>query len=87
MKFRATTTVNDAMGQTATMDYGIRPIYPGIKLIGIAYTVHCQPGGIITCHKALKSVPKGSILVVNGYGDPNGAIWGGLMSLEAIQKM
>lgn len=86
MKFRSTTTVNDAMGQTSTMNSSIKPIYPGIKLIGTAYTVQCQPGGIITCHKALAKVPSGSILVVNGYGDSTGAVWGGLMSLEAIQR-
>src|SRR5690606_8959206 len=86
MKFRPSTTVNDAMGQTGTMDSGIKPIYSGVELIGTAYTVQCQPGGIITCHKALSKVPGDSILVINGYGDSTGAIWGGLMTLEAIQK-
>ena len=69
MKFRPSTTVNDAMGQTATMDSGIRPIFPGIELIGTAYTVHCQPGSLITSHKALSKVPSGSIVVINGHGD------------------
>ena len=36
MKFRPSTTVKDSMGQTATMDNGIKPIYSGIELIGTA---------------------------------------------------
>jgi 4-hydroxy-4-methyl-2-oxoglutarate aldolase len=86
MKYYATTAVNDAMKQTGTMDPGIKTVTPGLKLIGTAYTVKCKPGSIITCHKALGEVPRGSVLVVDGQVNPNGALWGGLMSAEAIEK-
>lgn len=86
MKFRSSTTVNDALQQTTTMDAGIKPVFEGIQLIGPAYPVTCHPGGIITCHKALQEVPEGSILVINCFGDAHGAVWGGLMSIEAIEK-
>lgn len=86
MQFRSSTAVNDAMKQVATMHHSIKPVYSGIELIGTAFTVYCQPGGIITCHKALAEAPKDSILVIDGHGYPNDAIWGGLMSIEAKEK-
>jgi len=86
MQFRSSTTVNDAMKQVGTMHHSIKPVYSGIELIGTAFTVYCQPGGIITCHKALAEAPKDSILVIDGHGYPNDAIWGGLMSIEAKEK-
>lgn len=78
--------VSDAMAKTNTMDPGIKPVVKGLKLIGKAYTVKCYPCGIITCHKALNEVPAGSVLVIDGDGDPNGALWGELTSMEAMQK-
>ena len=49
--------------------------------MGPAYTVKCYPCGIITCHKALNEVPAGSVLVVDGSGDPHGALWGQLTKI------
>lgn len=86
MNAYSTTSINDAMGQKNTMDPGIKPISRGMKVMGRAFTVDCLPGAIITCHRALSEVPVGSVIVVNGGGNPNGALWGGLMSYEAIEK-
>ena len=81
-----TALVNDAMEQKGTMDVGIKPVSPGMEIIGKAYTVDCYPGSIITCHKALLEVPKDSVLVINGRDNSNGALWGGLMTNQAIKK-
>lgn len=86
MKFYATTAVNDAMNQKNTMDPGIKPVSPSMKVIGKAYTVDCLPGSIITCHRALAEAPEGSVLVINGRENPNGALWGELMTTEAMER-
>ena len=76
---------SDALNKTQTMDAGIQAITPSKTVIGPAFTVECYPTGIITCHKALGEVPTGYVLVVDGQGDPNGALWGELTSMEAMQ--
>ncbi|HYF93782.1 MAG TPA: RraA family protein [Symbiobacteriaceae bacterium] len=77
---------SDALAKTQTMDAGMKCITPGKTVIGPAYTVEAYPTGIITCHKALGEVPAGCVLVIDGQGDPNGAMWGELTSMEAMQK-
>ena len=86
MEFYPAAGVSDAMVKINTMDAGIKPVGQGFKVMGPAYTVKCYPCGIITCHKALNEVPAGSVLVVDGSGDPHGALWGQLTSMEAMQK-
>jgi len=82
----ASANASDALNKTNTMDAAIKSVNSGRRVAGLAYTVDCYPGSIITCHKALGEVEPGQILVINGHGDPSGAMWGGLMSLEAIQR-
>lgn len=85
-EYYASANVSDALNKTNTMDAGIKSVNPGKRISGPAYTVDCYPGSIITCHKALGEVSPGQVLVINAHGDPCGAMWGGLMSLEAIQR-
>ena len=85
-RYYASANVSDAMGKTNTMDAAIKIVNPGKPITAPAYTVDCYPGGIITCHKALGEVQPGQVLVINGHGDPQAAMWGGLMSLEALQR-
>jgi len=82
----ASANASDALDKTNTMDAAIKSVNSGRRVAGLAYTVDCYPGSIITCHKALGEVKPGQILVINGHGDPGGAMWGGLMSLEAVQR-
>src|SRR5699024_1583180 len=86
MNFYPSTAVNDAMGQKNTMDVGIKPIARGMRVMGRAYTVDCLPGAIITCHRALAEVTEDSVIVVSGHDSTNAALWGGLMTAEAIKK-
>jgi 4-hydroxy-4-methyl-2-oxoglutarate aldolase len=54
-----------------------------MRLTGIAHTVKCYPGSIITVHKALLEATPGEVLVVDGEGDDRGALFGELMTLQA----
>ncbi|WP_127579406.1 RraA family protein [Paenibacillus koleovorans] len=86
MNFYPSAALSDAMNKMFTMDAGIKPLKEGYKMIGIAYTVKCYPGSIITCHKALGEVPSGSVLVIDGGGSPEGALFGELTSMEAMER-
>ncbi|MFD1361318.1 RraA family protein [Lentibacillus salinarum] len=85
-EFYPTTGISDAMNKMNTMDVEIKAIASNVNLMGPAYTVKCYPGGIITCHKALAEVPSGYVLVVEGNGNCNEALWGELTSMEAMQR-
>jgi 4-hydroxy-4-methyl-2-oxoglutarate aldolase len=62
----------------------IRPLALGMRLAGPAHTVKCYPGSIITVHKALLEARPGEVLVVDGEGDDRGALFGELMTLQAL---
>lgn len=62
----------------------IQPLAPGMRLVGPAHTVKCYPGSIITVHQALLEARPGDVLVVDGEGDDRGALFGELMTLQAL---
>lgn len=55
-------------------------------MAGPALTVRCYPGDNLMCHYALQMAQPGDILVVDGSGYTEGALWGGLLSLSARQR-
>jgi len=75
--------VSDAQASTNVMDPGIKPVWPGARAVGPAFTALCYQGSIITVHKALLEAPAGSVIVVDGAGDHTGAMFGELMATEA----
>ena len=80
----ATATISDAQRSFGIMRPEIRALAPGMRLAGIAHTVKCYPGSIITVHKALLEAQPGEVLVVDGEGDDHGALFGELMTLQAL---
>lgn len=81
-----TGSLSDAMGSFGVPAPGLRPITPGVKLLGPAYTVKCYPGSILTVHKALLEAPPGAVLVVDDEGDTRGALWGEVMTHQAMRQ-
>jgi 4-hydroxy-4-methyl-2-oxoglutarate aldolase len=75
--------ISDAQGTMNTMDPGIKPVWPGARVAGLAFTVRCLPESIITVHKALLEAPSGSVIVADGGGAHTGALFGELMAREA----
>jgi regulator of RNase E activity RraA len=78
--------VSDAQGTMNTMDPGIKPIWPGARVVGPVFTARCLPESIITVHKALLETPPGSVVVVDGGGTHTGALFGELMATEARNR-
>ncbi len=80
----ATASISDAQQSFGTMHPSIRPLALGMRLCGPAHTVKCYPGSIVTVHKALLEAQPGDILVVDGEGDARGALFGELMTQQAL---
>lgn len=78
--------ISDAQGTMHTMDPGIKPVWPGARVAGPAFTARCLPDSIITVHKALLEAPAGAVLVVDGGGGHTGALFGELMATEAAAR-
>lgn len=73
----------DAMGRHGVMGREIRPIYEGIRLVGVALTVLAFPGDNLTTHKALQMVRPGDVIVIDDGGAHDVAAFGHNMSLRA----
>lgn len=77
-------SICDVNKNLRVMDPGIRPINQGMKMIGIAHTVHCK-GDFLSVIKALYDSDEEEVLVVDAEGDKI-ALAGELFALEAKRK-
>ena len=68
------------------MDSGIRPIWAGARLTGPAFTVKVAPGDNASLMVAIRTAKSGDVLVVDGGGSVERALWGAILSLAARQR-
>jgi 4-hydroxy-4-methyl-2-oxoglutarate aldolase len=76
----------DAMSRTRCMDSGIKPLIQKARICGPALTIRCYPGDNLMCHYGLQGALPGDVLVVDGGGYTEGALWAGLLSRSALQR-
>lgn len=79
-----TACICDADKQLRVMDYAIRPLATGLKLVGRARTVVCEDD-FLTVIRALQDAQPGEVLVVETRGTRR-AVAGELFSKEAQRK-
>ncbi len=79
-------TIHEAAGRIGSVDPAIRSLAKGVRLLGPAFTVSCQPCDNLMLHKALQIAAPGDILVVSTQGCPNAGYWGGLMTTAAMAR-
>lgn len=79
-----TACICDVNEKMRVMDPEIRPINQGIKMIGIARTVHCKTD-FLSVIKALHDANEDEVLVIDADGDKI-ALAGELFALEAQRK-
>lgn len=64
---------------------GIRPLYPGIRMVGRAVTVRTYPGDWAKPVQAIDMAEPGDIIVID-VGGTGPAIWGELATHSAVQQ-
>ena len=79
-------TVWEAAGKIGDMNPHIKPMFPGARLAGPAFTVKIFPGETFGVLRAIDRAPAGSVIVVDSGGAERGVCWGGTSTLAAVMK-
>jgi 4-hydroxy-4-methyl-2-oxoglutarate aldolase len=68
------------------MDYTLRCLVKGAKVVGPAVTVKTAGADSTVLHKAMEIARKGDVVVVDRCGDMRHACWGGVVTLAAFLR-
>jgi 4-hydroxy-4-methyl-2-oxoglutarate aldolase len=79
-------TVWEAAGKMGDMNPRIRPMFPGARVAGPAYTVKIFPGETFGVLRAIDRAIAGSVIVIDSNGADRGVCWGGTSTLAAMMK-
>ncbi len=85
MKF-GTGPLSDALDKGGAMEHEMRPWSADARMAGPAFTVQVHTADILMVAKALAECPAGHVLVIDGHGEKNTALWGGLTTMSALKK-
>ncbi len=78
--------LSDALGKAGAMDHDMQCRSANPRMAGPAFTVRVHTADILMVGKALSECPAGHVLVVDGQGEKNTALWGGLTTMAAHRK-
>lgn len=78
--------LSDALGKAGAMDHDVQCRSANPHMAGQAFTVRVHTADILMVAKALSDCPAGRVLVVDGQGELNTALWGGLTTMAAHKK-
>ena len=76
-------TLHEALGRTGNLPSAIKPIHPGMKVCGPAYTVQTMPRDNVLLHRAYAYAKPGDVIVAHCSEFYEAGYWGDLMSLGA----
>ena len=79
-------TLHEALGKTNNLPSAIKPISPGMKICGPAYTAQTMPRDNKILHRAYAYAKPGDVLIASCSGYYEAGYWGDLMSLGARTK-
>ncbi len=82
----STATLHEALGKIGNLPSVIKPISPGTKICGPAYTVQTMPRDNKILHRAYAYAQPGDVLVAHCSDYYEAGYWGDLMSLGAKTK-
>jgi regulator of RNase E activity RraA len=74
------------MGRFNAMTSDMRPLFEGIRLVGIAVTVKTLAADLAAAFKAIDVSQPGDILVIDSHGPINTAFWGENMTMFALNR-
>lgn len=77
-------TLHEAGGQRGALPPAIRPVAPGMRLCGPAFTIASPPQDNLWFHRALALARPGDVLVASVSGYHEAGYWGDVMANAAI---
>jgi RraA family protein len=81
-----TAVLSDALGKSGAMDHDMRCFSANCRLAGPATTLRIHTADILMVGKALSLCPRGHVLVIDGQGELNTALWGEITTAAARLK-
>ena len=78
-----TGVVSDALGRGGALDYGIKPVGEGMRVLGPAITLRSRPTSSLGRDAALRMAEPGDVLVIATGDYTNTGTWGDHASLRA----
>jgi len=78
--------LSDALGKAGAMDHDMRCWSANCRVSGPAFTLRVHTADILMVGKALSECPSGYVLVIDGQGELNTALWGGITTICARLK-
>jgi regulator of RNase E activity RraA len=75
--------VSDCMNKLNAMNSDIKPLFPGIRMVGVALTVKTGTSDLAPVIRSLQLVQPDDIIVVDTHGSQNTAFWGEIVAIEA----
>ncbi len=81
----STATLYEAAGFDCACQPGLRPIWPGARVAGPAFTVAGVGGDNLVLHRAVAHAPTGHVLVVDLQGGVHGH-WGEVLTIAAQER-
>jgi 3-hexulose-6-phosphate synthase/6-phospho-3-hexuloisomerase len=74
------------LGKSGALDHDVRCLSANPRMAGPAFTVRIHTADFLMVAKGLSDSRKGDVLVIDGQGELNTAIWGELTTLAALRK-
>jgi RraA family protein len=81
-----TAALSDALDKSGALDHDMRCLSAKAHMAGPAFTVRVHTADILMVAKALSDCRKGEVIVIDGQGELNTALWGELTTLAALRK-
>ena len=82
----STGLLSDALGKSWAMDHGMQCHSAAAAMAGPAFTARVHAADILMVGKAVGECPPGSVLVIDGRGHRDTALWGGIITIAARLK-
>ncbi len=81
-----TALLSDATGRRIALDQRIRPLWPGARLHGTAFTVRTPPGEHFSVREAALAACRGDVVIVDGGGCTDAALWGDILAQVGLAR-
>src|SRR5215471_21860731 len=82
----APATLHEAQGRTGALTSRIKPIYPGMRACGPAFTVSCHPGDNMMLITAISLAKPGDVLIVSAGDHPEQGGFGEVLATACVAK-